>query len=190
MNCFNRLPGLLLLAASLLACGGASPAPAAAPEKDTATASAIEERLIAALAPSDDLAGRQRNAIINRAIDQNYDVYVAPEGYFYEIVAPGEFGQLVEGDIVSVHYRGSFLDGAVFDDSHKRGEPLRFTVGSLIPAWNLGLQKINPGGTIRILTPSALAYGADGLVNARGDTLVPANTVLEFLIDEITVYEE
>jgi FKBP-type peptidyl-prolyl cis-trans isomerase len=183
----------LLFALTVLtftACSDSSSAPAAAPEKDAAVKSAIEERLIMELAPTTDRAGRERNAIINRAIDQNYDVVAAPEGYFYEILEPGEYDKLIEGDIVEAHYRGNFLNGTEFDNSHKRRKKLRFFVGGLIPAWNLGLQNIRPGGSIRILSPSALAYGADGLVSPRGDTLVPAHTVLEFVIEGIEIFEE
>lgn len=182
------LTGILLL--TLSACSGSSSAPATAPEKDAATKSAIEERLISELSPTTDRAGTERNAIINRAIDQNYDVYAAPEGYFYEVLDPGEFTPLLTGDIVSAHYRGSFLDGTEFDNSRKRGAPLQFHVGGLIEAWNLALLRAKPGGSIRILSPSALAYGAEGLVGPRGDTLVPAHTVLEFVIDDIQIYEE
>lgn len=182
------LAALLLLAVS--ACSNPPPAPAAAPEKDAVTKSAIEERLISELSPSANRAGQERNAIINRAIDQNYDVYAAPEGYFYEILDPGEFTPLLTGDIVSAHYRGVFLDGTEFDNSRKRGAPLQFYVGGLIDAWNLALLRAKPGGSIRILSPSALAYGADGLVGPRGDTLVPAHTVLEFVIDDIKIFEE
>lgn len=181
---------LVLLLAGLFACNGSSSAPAAAPPKDAAAKSAIEERLVTELSPSADRAGRQRNDIINRAIDQNYDVYAAPEGYFYEILTPGDFANLEEGDIVSVHYRGNFLDGREFDNSRKRKAPFRFRVGDMISAWNLGLQQAKPGGSIRIITPSELAYGAEGLVSSRGDTLVPAHTILEFVIDNIEIHEE
>ena len=161
------------------------------PPRDAATRFAIEERLITELSPSDDLAGRQRNAIINRAIDRNYDVLAADEGYFYEVLDTGQYGRLLEGDIVSVHYRGNFLDGREFDSSRRAGrEKLRFRLGDLIPAWNLALQQVRPGARLRILTPSDLAYGADGLVAPNGDTLVPANTPLEFLIEEIEIFEE
>ena len=170
-----------------LACGDA---PAAEPERPAAERSAIKERLITELSPGGDLAGQQRNQIINRAIDGNFDVYAAPEGYFYEILDTGTFNPLREGDIVTVHYTGRFLDGAEFDSSRRRGDPLRFRVGDLIPAWNLALQRVRPGARLRILTPSDLAYGPQGLVSPRGDTLVPANTPLEFLIEEITILEE
>jgi FKBP-type peptidyl-prolyl cis-trans isomerase len=168
----------------------------APPQKDDTTTrpeserARIEERLVMELSPDDDLAGRQRNAIINRAIDRSYDVQAAPEGYFYELLEEGQFGKLVEGDIVSVHYRGNFLDGTEFDNSRRRGDKLRFRVGDLIPAWNLALQWVRPGARLRILTPSELAYGAEGLVGPNGDTLVPADTPLEFLIEEIELLEE
>jgi FKBP-type peptidyl-prolyl cis-trans isomerase len=182
------LAGTLWL--TFFACSNSSPAPAAPPEKDAVTKSAIEDRLISELSPSSDRAGKERNAIINRAIDQNYDVYAAPEGYFYEILDPGEFTPLLTGDIVSAHYRGLFLDGTEFDNSRNRGTPLQFYVGGLIEAWNLALLRAKPGGSIRILSPSALAYGPEGLVGPRGDTLVPAHSVLEFVIDDIQIYEE
>ncbi len=178
----------LLLLVFCCSCG--SPAPEETSDRPATERSAIEARLITELSPADDLEGRQRNAIINRAIDQNYDVYSAPEGYFYEVLEEGEYNPLQKGDILSVHYTGRFLDGTEFDASRKRGDPLRFRIGDLIPAWNLGLQQVRPNGRLRILTPSSLAYGPEGLVAPNGDTLVPANQPLEFLIEEITLLEE
>jgi FKBP-type peptidyl-prolyl cis-trans isomerase len=178
----------LLLPLLLGTCGPAQTEQA--PARSDAERGAIEARLVGELSPDDDPAGRQRNAIINRAIDRNYDVRAAPEGYFYEVLEAGEFSPLVEGDIVSVHYRGNFLDGTEFDNSRGRGDKLRFRLGDLIPAWNLALRRVRPGARLRILTPSDLAYGAEGLVSPRGDTLVPADTPLEFLIEEIELLEE
>lgn len=182
---------LLLLSPCFLAfgCSGSEAGAKEGVEKDAATRSAIEERLITELSPDDDRAGRERNAIINRAIDQNFDVYAAPEGYFYEILEPGETVGFQEGDYVIAHYKGSFLDGKVFDSSRSRGEKLSFRIGDLIPAWNYGIQRIKNGGSIRLLVPSSLGYGAEGLVAPKGDTLVPAHTVLEFLIEEVESVE-
>ena len=192
---YRLLFALCILLCTWLTCGApsphdAAPEPTQDAERPAEVRGAIEERLITELSPSDDLAGRQRNAIINRAIDRNYDVYAAPEGYFYEVLDTGQYNALVEGDILSVHYVGSFLDGTEFDNSFERGTPLRFRLGDLIPAWNMALQRVRPGARLRVLTPSALAYGAEGLVAPSGDTLVPANTPLEFLIEEITILEE
>lgn len=180
----------LLLLFTVIACTCGRARNDDTPARAAAARSAIEERLIAELSPSDDLAGRQRNAIINRAIDQNYDVYAARGGYFYEVLDSGRYNRLQQGDIVSVHYRGNFLDGEEFDNSRRRGDKLRFRIGDLIPAWNLALLMVRPGARLRILTPSELAYGPEGLVDPGGDTLVPADTPLEFLIEEIEIFEE
>ncbi|NJB86578.1 FKBP-type peptidyl-prolyl cis-trans isomerase [Lewinella marina] len=188
MKIYLSFPLAVALMLGLGSCGPAeNPTEEARPEAER---SAIEARLITELSPSDDRAGRQRNAIINRAIDRNYDVYAAPEGYFYEILEEGSFNPLDSGDIVTVHYTGNFLDGTEFDNSHRRGTPLRFRVGDLIPAWNLALQRVRPGARLRILTPSDLAYGAAGLAAPNGDTLVPAHEPLEFLIEDIQIWEE
>lgn len=179
---------LLALAAFLTSCGGEQPAANAEPIPAERRA-AIEARLIGELSPSDDLAGRERNDMINFAIDEMWDVQPAPEGYFYEIVDEGEGEPLMEGDLVSLHYAGRFLDKSTFDDSRQRGKPLEFYVGQMISAWNLALPRIKPGGRLRLLVPSALGYGPAGLVNARGDTLVGAYRVLAFEIESIEVKE-
>ncbi|OAV44422.1 FKBP-type peptidyl-prolyl cis-trans isomerase [Lewinella sp. 4G2] len=180
---------LFVLFLASLCCSSCQDKTSTAPAKDAATRSAIEERLVLELSPTDDRAGRQRNAIINRAIDQHYDVVAASEGYFYEVIEPGSTVGFAEGDYVEAHYQGRFLNGKVFDSSRSRNQKLAFRIGDLIPAWNLAIPKIKNGGTIRLLAPSDLAYGADGLVTPKGDTLVPAHAVLEFLIEEVESVE-
>ena len=90
---------------------------------------------------------------------------------------------IVWGDYLRAHYRGAFLDGKVFADSRALDRPLEFYVGNMIDGWNEGLQLIAPGGKMILLVPSALGYGADGLVTSRGDTLVPAHAILRFEIE-------
>lgn len=146
---------------------------------------------MAELAPTDTRAGRERNAIINRAIDGNFDVRAAPEGYFYQILDPGNTIALDSGNLVAAHYVGRFLDGKVFDDSRERGEKIQFRVGGgMIDAWNLALPRLMHGGSLRLFAPSNLAYGAEGLTGPRGDTLVPAHAVLEFLIEDAELVDE
>lgn len=81
------------------------------------------------------------------------------------------------GDVVDVHYVGVALsDGAQFDASWDRGEPLRFTlgVGQVIPGWDQGVQGMKVGGRRRLEIPSTLAYGPGGIpgVIKGGETLV------------------
>ena len=48
--------------------------------------------------------------------------------FIYGAIAPGRMAVKI-GSTVKIHYKGTFSDGVVFDDSHQR-EPLQFTVGT------------------------------------------------------------
>ncbi|SDD16374.1 FKBP-type peptidyl-prolyl cis-trans isomerase [Niabella drilacis] len=63
---------------------------------------------------------------------------------------------------VTVKYMGRLLTGAGFDSSYtKSPEGAVFRLNKIIPGWYLGLAKIKEGGRIKLLLPSALAYGCD-----------------------------
>lgn len=184
------MPYLLFLSLLLFFACGSEPTSAESPATDPPEQprESEEERLLrlsSELTADTSRAGRERNAIINTAIDRGWSLQAAPEGYFYEILDPGQGEPIAWGDQLRVHYTGSFLDGSVFDDSRRRGRPLEFYVGNMIDAWNLGLQHLRPEGRMRIVAPSALAYGPEGLVTAKGDTLVPPHRVLVFEIYDL-----
>jgi FKBP-type peptidyl-prolyl cis-trans isomerase FklB len=63
-------------------------------------------------------------------------------------------------DEVTVHYRGTLLNGQEFDSSLKRGEPISFPLNGVIPGWTEGLQLMKEGGKTTFYIPQELAYGA------------------------------
>ena len=63
-------------------------------------------------------------------------------------------------DEVTVHYRGTLLDGTEFDSSFKRGEPISFPLNGVIKGWTEGLQLMKEGGKTTFYIPQDLAYGA------------------------------
>ena len=128
-------------------------------------------------------AEHDRNDIVSYAIDHLLDVQSMPSGLYYLMVRPGEGELLQPGEQVQAHYRGYFPDGTEFDNSWRRGQPLAFTVGSMIDGWNEGLQLLRPGAQAVFLIPSHLGYGAQGLQNRQGKTLVPPNAVLIFELE-------
>ncbi len=87
------------------------------------------------------------------------------------------------GNIVKVHYVGTFLDSTKFDSSYDRGEPFKYThgAGQVIRGWEEGLGYISETGNITLYIPSVLAYGVQG----RGD--IGPNENLIFDIDLLSV---
>jgi FKBP-type peptidyl-prolyl cis-trans isomerase len=65
-------------------------------------------------------------------------------------------------DRVTVHYRGTLVDGSEFDNSYTRGEPATFPLDGVIPCWTEGIQKMKVGGKARLVCPSSIAYGDEG----------------------------
>ena len=97
-------------------------------------------------------------------------------GLRYKIIQNGAGSKPNKGQIVSVHYKGMFLDGGVFDDSYKRGNPIEFPVGmgNVIPGWDEGILLLNKGDKARFVIPSQLAYGEAG----AGGVIPPDATLI------------
>jgi FKBP-type peptidyl-prolyl cis-trans isomerase FklB len=74
----------------------------------------------------------------------------------------GDGAKPSKSDRVKVHYRGTLIDGTVFDSSYDRGEPIVFPVTGVIAGWIEGLQLMQVGSKFELTIPSNLAYGANG----------------------------
>ncbi len=75
------------------------------------------------------------------------------------------------GSIVSVHYTGTLLNGKKFDSSLDRGQPIQFSLGmgEVIPGWDNVLARMVEGDKVKVVIPSAQAYGRAG----KGDAIPP-----------------
>jgi FKBP-type peptidyl-prolyl cis-trans isomerase FkpA len=87
---------------------------------------------------------------------------------------------------VRVHYRGTRIDGSVFDSSAGRGQPSQFALGGVIQCWTEGVQLMKPGGKAKLVCPPELAYGQKGLPGKikPGATLTFEIELLEVLPSE------
>ena len=103
-------------------------------------------------------------------------------GLYYTITKEGEGEHPPKGANVSVHYKGTLVDGTVFDSSYQRDQPIEFSVGEgqVIPGWDEGILLLNKGAAARFVIPSHLGYGAQG---AGG--VIPADATLIFEVELI-----
>ena len=105
-----------------------------------------------------------------------------PSGLQYKVIQPGT-GKTPGGtDKVTVHYRGTLVDGSEFDSSHKRGKPASFQVGRVVKGWTEALQLMQEGAKWELFIPPELAYGERG-AGAR----IPPNSTLIFEVELISV---
>lgn len=77
-------------------------------------------------------------------------------------------------DVVKIHYRGSFIDGRVFDSSYQRGQPVSFPLNRVITGWSEILQKMHIGDKWQVFIPSYLAYAEMGY----GQEIGPNSTLI------------
>jgi len=77
---------------------------------------------------------------------------------------------------VTVHYTGYLLNGKKFDSSLDRKQPFKFILGAgrVIPAWDEAVSQLKIGDKVRIIAPSAIAYGARG----AGGVIPPYSTLI------------
>ncbi|MEW6681909.1 MAG: FKBP-type peptidyl-prolyl cis-trans isomerase [Nitrospirota bacterium] len=95
-------------------------------------------------------------------------IVTLPSGLQYKVLKEAKGAKPKATDTVSVHYRGTLIDGTEFDSSIKRGQPAEFPVNQVIPGWTEALQLMPVGSKWQLFIPSGLAYGAQGAGNMIG----------------------
>lgn len=89
-------------------------------------------------------------------------VETTESGLQYQVLKEGDGPKPKAEDQVTVHYRGTLLDGTEFDSSYGRGQPVTFELGSVIAGWTEGLQLMPVGSTYKFFIPPKLGYGERG----------------------------
>lgn len=119
------------------------------------------------------------------AANSNKDGFVTTEsGLQYKVVKKGNGPKPTPTDKVTVHYKGSFINGEAFDSSYDRNEPTTFPVNGVIKGWQEALQLMSPGAKYELVIPYNLAYGERG----KAPVIEPYQTLL-FEVELIKISE-
>jgi len=106
--------------------------------------------------------------------DTKEGVVSLPSGLQYKVISPGDGPSPLKTDKVKVHYKGTLIDGTVFDSSYDRGQPTSFNVSGVIKGWTEALLLMQVGSKWELTIPSKLGYGIRG----SGDRIPPNSTLL------------
>lgn len=109
-----------------------------------------------------------------------------PSGLQYKVIEMGDGPKPGESDKVKVHYKGTLIDGRVFDSSYERGGPAEFVLNQIIPGWTEALQLMPVGSKWEIYIPQDLAYGA----NPRQGGMIEPYMPLIFEVELLEIIDD
>ncbi len=109
-------------------------------------------------------------------------VKTTASGLQYEVVSEGTGAAPKATDTVTVNYKGTLMDGTVFDSSYDRGQPATFVLNQVIAGWTEGVQLMKVGSKYKLYIPSALGYGERG----AGGVIGP-NAPLVFEVELVSI---
>jgi len=89
-------------------------------------------------------------------------ISVTESGLQYTITEAGNDVKPEGRDTVFVHYKGSLIDGIVFDQTPAEGPSVMLTLNRVVPGFSEGLKLIGEGGKVTLYVPSELGYGQSG----------------------------
>ncbi len=118
--------------------------------------------------------------IISFAANNGINATKHSSGLYYEIDSLGTGAIPTATSIVYVTYTAKLLNGAVVDQQ-TNAALTGWTLGGLIPGWQIGLELIKKGGSIKLIVPSSLAYGC------QPNGPIPANSILYFEVHLVDV---
>ncbi len=113
--------------------------------------------------------------LAKNALKENVDTTAS--GLQYTIVAEGAEYKIAPQDTVWVNYKGTLLDGTVFDEN----DSTMFVANRVIKGWTEGLGLLGEGGKATLYIPADLAYGE------RGNRGIAPNSTLIFDVEVLKV---
>ena len=125
---------------------------------------------------------KETNRMFLKRLASQEGVFALPGGIYYKVLETGG-GTVSPGprSIVTVHYKGSLIDGWVFDNSYERTCPDALRLSDVIEGWQVALQKMHVGDKWIIYIPYAMGYGIKAVDS------IPAYSTLIFEVELLAV---
>jgi FKBP-type peptidyl-prolyl cis-trans isomerase len=152
-------------------------------EQAQATMMALQSRLMNEARRRDSAAASKNAAEGAAFLQQNGQqpgVRTSSTGLQWKVLREGAGPRPGASSVVTVHYKGSLLDGTVFDSS-SAGSPVSFPLNEVIPGWTEGVQLMRAGSRYQFWLPPALAYGERG-----SPPVIGPNQTLAFEIELVS----
>lgn len=109
------------------------------------------------------------------------DVVTTASGLEYKVITPGSGEPPKPGDMVTVNYKGTLLNGTEFDSSTKHGGPATFPSNGVIKGWQEALALMKPGSKYELWIPPALAY------DVESPPTIPPGSMLIFEVELLSI---
>ena len=109
------------------------------------------------------------------------DVVTTASGLEYKVLTPGSGDPPKPGDMVTVNYKGTLLNGTEFDSSTKHGGPATFPSNGVIPGWQEALALMKPGAKYQLWIPPKLAY------DVESPPTIPPGSMLIFDVELVSI---
>jgi len=127
-------------------------------------------------------AYKEKNLQYLQVLSTRADICSLPCGIFYEVLQAGTgTASPTLRSIVTVHYKGSLINGKEFDNSYSRNCPEAFRLCDVIEGWQLALRQMHIGDRWIIYIPYTLGYGS------RASGPIPAFSTLIFEVELLSI---
>ena len=109
-------------------------------------------------------------------------MWTLPEGVLYRVINEGNGVHPLSTSVVSVYYKGSLINGRVFDSNMEQPCPEPFRLNEVIEGWQVVLPHMKVGDRWEVIIPASLGYGS------KGTDGIPRNSTLIFEIELVNVF--
>ncbi|MFA4870387.1 MAG: FKBP-type peptidyl-prolyl cis-trans isomerase [Pedobacter sp.] len=120
--------------------------------------------------------------IVKYMADSSVTATKHSSGLYYNIIKSGAGNQVVQTDTVYSNYTLKILKDSVLL-SRSVDSTFKFMLPGYIEGWKTGVSLIRPGGLIRLLIPSTLAYQQRAITSPR----IPPNSILDITLEIVSV---